>query len=218
MTMSDRIAVMHGGVVEQLATPRELYQRPASAFVAGFIGTSNLITLRVDRREGGLLVMDLGENGAILARDPGGTTREEQITVRPEWIKLAPDQVGARASRVSGTVSDVVYLGSVTQLIVTLETGDRVSVHRLNDEVGAEDPRPGDRIVLHWAADHSFVIGADAAIDAATDAATGSATDPATDPATRGTTHPATDPATRGTPGVQGSSAGDGTVWVAAQE
>jgi hypothetical protein len=57
----------------------------------------------------------------------------------------------------------VVYLGSVTQLIVTLETGDRLSVHRLNDEVGAVDPRPGDRIVLYWAADHSFVIGADAA-------------------------------------------------------
>jgi spermidine/putrescine transport system ATP-binding protein len=160
MTMSDRIAVMNGGVVEQLATPRELYQRPASAFVAGFIGTSNLITLRVDRREGGLLVMDLGENGAILARDPGGSGREHQITVRPEWIKLASDEVGPRASRVTGSVSDVVYLGSVTQLIVTLETGDRLSVHRLNDEVGAEDPRPGDRIVLHWAADHSFVIGA----------------------------------------------------------
>jgi hypothetical protein len=44
--------------------------------------------------------------------------------------------------------------------MVSLETGDRLSVHRLNDEVGAEDPRPGDRIVLHWAADHSFVIGA----------------------------------------------------------
>ena len=53
MTMSDRIAVMNGGVVEQLATPKELYQRPASAFVAGFIGTSNLIELRVDRRDGG---------------------------------------------------------------------------------------------------------------------------------------------------------------------
>src|SRR5215207_4412168 len=56
LTMSDRIAVMNGGVVEQLATPRELYQRPASAFVAGFIGTSNLIELRVDRRDDGLLV------------------------------------------------------------------------------------------------------------------------------------------------------------------
>ncbi len=55
MTMSDRIAVMSNGVVEQLATPRELYQRPASAFVAGFIGVSNLIRMRVDRREGGLL-------------------------------------------------------------------------------------------------------------------------------------------------------------------
>src|SRR2546426_4266226 len=61
MTMSDRIAVMSGGVVEQLATPRELYQRPASAFVAGFIGTSNLITLRADRREDGMIIMDLGE-------------------------------------------------------------------------------------------------------------------------------------------------------------
>ena len=56
MTMSDRIAVMNGGVVEQLATPRELYQRPASAFVAGFIGTSNLIELRIDRRDDVVLV------------------------------------------------------------------------------------------------------------------------------------------------------------------
>ena len=75
MTMSDRIAVMNGGVVEQLATPRELYQRPASAFVAGFIGTSNLVTMRVDRREAGLLVMDLGEGQRILAVDPGGDAR-----------------------------------------------------------------------------------------------------------------------------------------------
>ena len=75
MTMSDRIAVMNGGVVEQLATPKELYQRPASAFVAGFIGTSNLIELRIDRRDGGLLAMDLGEDQRILAvapeREPG---------------------------------------------------------------------------------------------------------------------------------------------------
>ena len=75
MTMSDRIAVMNHGVVEQLATPRELYQRPASTFVAGFIGVSNLITMRVDRREGGLLVMDLGDGQRILAIDGGGDRR-----------------------------------------------------------------------------------------------------------------------------------------------
>jgi spermidine/putrescine transport system ATP-binding protein len=161
MTMSDRIAVMHGGVVEQLATPRELYQRPATAFVAGFIGTSNLIELRVDRREQGLLVMDLGEGERILATQPdgGGGGDRATITVRPEWIKLSSGDAGPRASRVGGTVVDVVYLGSVTQLIVLLRTGERLTVHRLNDEVGTEDPRPGELVTLHWAAEHSYVIG-----------------------------------------------------------
>jgi len=168
MTMSDRIAVMNLGVVEQLATPRELYQRPASAFVAGFIGVSNLITMRIDRREQGIRVMDLGEGERILAVDPGGADEQCTITVRPEWIKLAPGEAGARerSSHVSGTIADVVYLGSVTQLIVSLRTGERLSVHRLNDEVGADDPRPGDRVTVHWAAEHSYVIGTGEKIDA----------------------------------------------------
>jgi spermidine/putrescine transport system ATP-binding protein len=159
MTMSDRIAVMNEGVVEQLATPRELYRRPASAFVAGFIGTSNLITLRVDGREDGLVRMDLGEGERILAPDPEDGAATALITVRPEWIKLAVGEVGPRASHVGGTVVDVVYLGSVTQLIVLLPTGERLTVHRLNDEVDVADPRPGDHVVLHWAAENSFVIG-----------------------------------------------------------
>ena len=164
MTMSDRIAVMNHGVVEQLATPRELYQRPASTFVAGFIGVSNLITMRVDRREGGLMVMDLGDGHRILAVDGGGTDAPT-ITVRPEWIKVASETMGDRACLVGGTVVDVVYLGSVTQMIVELATGDRLTVHRLNDEVGAVEPRPGDRTTLHWAAEHSFVIGGSETIE-----------------------------------------------------
>ena len=162
MTMSDRIAVMNGGVVEQLATPKELYQRPASAFVAGFIGTSNLIELRVDGRDGDLLTMDLGEGQRILAVAPDGASGAHDhatITVRPEWIKLSTGEVGGRASSVGGTVIDVVYLGSVTQLIVLLATGERLTVHRLNDEVDAEEPRPGQRVMLHWAAEHSYVVG-----------------------------------------------------------
>jgi spermidine/putrescine transport system ATP-binding protein len=165
MTMSDRIAVMNGGVVEQLATPRELYQRPASAFVAGFIGTSNLIELRVDRRDGGLLAMDLGEGQRILAVGPEqGTADRAQvtITVRPEWIKLSTGEAGDRACHVGGTVVDVVYLGSVTQLIVLLPTGERLTVHQLNDEVGATEPRPGQQVMLHWAAEHSYVVGSEA--------------------------------------------------------
>jgi spermidine/putrescine transport system ATP-binding protein len=167
MTMSDRIAVMNGGVVEQLATPRELYQRPASAFVAGFIGTSNLIELRVDRRDDAMLAMDLGDGERILAVDPETGRRRERatITVRPEWIKLANGTANDRSSYVGGTVIDVVYLGSITQLIVLLRTGERLTVHRLNDEVGAIDPRPGEQVMLRWAAEHSYIVGS------ATDAA-----------------------------------------------
>jgi spermidine/putrescine transport system ATP-binding protein len=172
MTMSDRIAVMNGGVVEQLATPRELYQRPASAFVAGFIGTSNLIELRIDRHEDGLIAMGLGEDQRILAIDDGqadaaGTVT---ITVRPEWIKLASGEVGPRASRVGGTVIDVVYLGSVTQLIVLLPTGEKLTVHRLNDEVGASDPEPGQQVTLHWAAEHSYRVGSTREVSGPADA------------------------------------------------
>ena len=168
MTMSDRIAVMSNGVVEQLATPRELYQRPASTFVAGFIGVSNLIRMRVDRREGGLLIMDLTDGQRILAVDPGGVSEPAPtITVRPEWIKLASGAVGDRASHVGGTVVDIVYLGSVTQMIVELPMGDQLTVHRLNDEVGSVDPRPGSHVTLHWAAEHSYVIGVDGNKDTA---------------------------------------------------
>jgi spermidine/putrescine transport system ATP-binding protein len=161
MTMSDRIAVMNAGVVEQLATPRELYQRPATPFVAGFIGTSNLLELRVDRREGGLLGMDLGDGQRILAVEPQGFSPSDRITitVRPEWIKLSSGGVADRACHVGGTIVEVVYLGSVTQLIVLLRTGEQLTVHRLNDEVGAEDPRPGQQVLVHWAAEHSYIVG-----------------------------------------------------------
>jgi hypothetical protein len=79
--------------------------------------------------------------------------------VRPEWIKLASGEAIPRTCRVHGTVVDVVYLGSVTQLIVVLGTGERLTVHQLNDRLGAEDPRPGERVTLHWAAEHTYVIG-----------------------------------------------------------
>ena len=123
LTMSDRIAVMKDGVVEQIAEPRELYERPATPFVAGFIGVSNLIAVRVDRREGAAVVMDLGGGERIVANDTSGAT-ELEVTVRPEKIKLAAGEVAAStASSVSGVVTDVVYLGSMTQLMVELRDG-----------------------------------------------------------------------------------------------
>ena len=162
LTMSDRIAVMNNGIVEQCAGPREIYEHPASAFVAGFIGTSNLVNLRVDRSTGGCAIMDLSEGQRIAALSDQGSG-SLQITVRPEKIHLSAEGLGDNASSVGGRIADVVYLGSMTQLIVDLPTGDRLTVHRLNDEAAAADPRVGDTITLHWAAQNSFVIAGGAA-------------------------------------------------------
>jgi spermidine/putrescine transport system ATP-binding protein len=163
LTMSDRIAVMRDGVVEQIAEPRELYERPATPFVAGFIGVSNLIHVRADRREGGTVVMDLGGGERIVANDSTGAA-ELEVTVRPEKIKLATEGAAGTGSSVSGNVTEVVYLGSMTQLMVELRTGEHLVVHRLNDE--GTDPAVGERVVLHWAADHSYVIGGRASVAA----------------------------------------------------
>ncbi len=159
LTMSDRIAVMDQGIVEQVAEPRELYERPATPFVAGFIGVSNVVHLRQDVHENGLVGMTLGEGEKILAPTPSeASTGTLLVTVRPEKIKL--EEVEEPASRVAATVRDVVYLGSMTQYIVELPTGDRLVVHRLNDEVRRRPVGVGDRVTLSWAAEHSFVIGA----------------------------------------------------------
>ncbi len=153
LTMSDRIAVMNQGVVEQMGTPRELYEHPASAFVAGFIGTSNLISLADGVRDGDLSVLRFGEGGRIVAYGDG-----TQITVRPEKIVLAQDDPGPRWSHVAGTVHDVVYLGSMTQFLFDIPTGERLVVHQLNNSTSPENVSVGDTVMLNWAAEHSFVI------------------------------------------------------------
>jgi spermidine/putrescine transport system ATP-binding protein len=158
LTMSDRIAVMNEGAVEQIATPRALYEHPATPFVAGFIGTSNLVELRCDRVERGVATMQLGESERILAplgRAPAGG--RVQITVRPEKIKIAADRDDHLGSRIRGRVTDLVYLGSLTELIVELPTSERLTVHCLNDAT-AGDAAVGDEVVLEWATEHSFVV------------------------------------------------------------
>jgi spermidine/putrescine transport system ATP-binding protein len=159
LTMSDRIAVMKDGLVEQIATPRELYERPATSFVAGFIGVSNIIHLRVDRHEAGVAVMELGDGERITASTTA-TSGTLEVTVRPEKIRIGEAAADGRAATttVSGVVNDVIYLGSMTQLMVELRTGEQLVVHRLNDE-GQIDASVGSRVVLHWPAENAYVIG-----------------------------------------------------------
>jgi putative spermidine/putrescine transport system ATP-binding protein len=133
MAMSDRIAIMNLGVIEQIGSPKEIYEVPSSTFVAGFIGTSNVIV-----REGRTQLL------------------------RPERLRLlavsstVPE--GSRAE--TATVTDVVYLGMVTRVYVHLEGGDDMVVVRTNDDDanGSLAVAAGDRVLVSWRPEDAFEL------------------------------------------------------------
>jgi spermidine/putrescine transport system ATP-binding protein len=167
LTMSQRIAVMKDGLVQQVATPRELYEKPANAFVAGFIGTSNVISVQPGGVRDGVAVMDLGDGDRVCVPDVGAAAGPVKIIVRPERMRVWGDPDGERISRVRGTIAEVVYLGSMTQLIIDLKTGERVTVHELNDDLKGALPEIGDPVVVQWAAESSYVIDDAGAVNVA---------------------------------------------------
>ncbi|GAA2398592.1 ABC transporter ATP-binding protein [Nonomuraea africana] len=151
LTMSDRIAVMNDGRVEQLAGPREIYERPASAFVAGFIGTSNLLTGTL---AGGVLKV---AGGRVLV--PEGQDGEVTVTVRPEKITLDVDEPTQNVSAVPGTVAEVVYLGTYNSYAVRLSDGAEVMVFQQNAHDAMVTAERGDAVWLSWQPQHSYAIG-----------------------------------------------------------
>jgi spermidine/putrescine transport system ATP-binding protein len=164
LTMSDRIAVMHDGKVEQLADPRSLYERPTTAFVAGFIGTSNLLVLDRPSTVESLLVVTLGEGQRLTASLESPVTESEvQITVRPERISLHVDRDAAvpdNHSKVNGRTVDIVYCGSTTHVTVEIPTGERLVVHELSDNPNLRGLDRGTDVLLSWPPDGAHVIGA----------------------------------------------------------
>ena len=163
LTMSDRIAVMRDGKVEQLADPRTLYEKPSTAFVAGFIGTSNLLVLDRPDTDGSVLVSVVGEGERLTAAAPVQVgSSAVQITVRPERIALHTDlnvSVPERHSLVRGRTSDVVYCGSTTQVTVSFTTDERLVVHLLSDNPALKGVERGTVVALSWAPDGAHVIG-----------------------------------------------------------
>ncbi|OLT38224.1 spermidine/putrescine ABC transporter ATP-binding protein [Actinomadura sp. CNU-125] len=171
LTMSDRIAVMNEGRVEQVGSPREVYERPATRFAAGFIGTSNVLAGEVVEASGGT-VIGHGEGGRIeVPGAPVGTRLE--VTVRPEKVRLGADEPAERLCRVRGTVTDVVYQGASTSYGVRTSGGADVSVFVQNAMSADGIAGRGDEVWLSWEPRHSYVIGASDA--GARDAAIGGA-------------------------------------------
>ncbi|RFU42420.1 ABC transporter ATP-binding protein [Actinomadura logoneensis] len=163
LTMSDRIAVMNDGLVEQLGSPREIYERPATKFVAGFIGTSNLLGGEAVEGGAGQAVLRHGDGGRIVALlgDGRSVTAGDavELTVRPEKMQITADRPDDGLSRVPGRVSEVVYLGTSTNYNVTTDGGAEVVVF-VQNAMNAEDvARRGDRVWLSWEPQHSYLLG-----------------------------------------------------------
>jgi spermidine/putrescine transport system ATP-binding protein len=161
LTMSDRIAVMNGGLVEQVGPPQEVYERPATAFVAGFIGTSNLIGGRLTSASGDTGVLDLGDGQRVTVplRTPRTAGSAVELTVRPEKITLTTGPADA-ASRVRGTVREVVYLGTSTSYTVDTGAGAEMTVFQPNDGTASVNPARGETVWLSWATAHSYLLTA----------------------------------------------------------
>ena len=151
MTMADRIAVMNRGRIEQLGTPTELYETPATAYVAGFLGVSNLISGTISGSE--TVRLSRGPEVHVPAAALAGRTGRVAVGIRPEKIELGAGQRNA----LEGTIVEQAYVGVATQYIVDTECG-RLTVYRQNASPALNGAAPGQRLTLSWSPDSTFVV------------------------------------------------------------
>lgn len=150
--MADTIAVMNGGRIEQLGPPAELYERPATAFVAGFLGVSNLLPGMVEGSDAVRL-----DDGTLVRTNANGRSGRVAAGVRPEKITIG---TGGGANELSGTISETAYIGVATQIVVRTAAGV-VQVFAQNLDAGGRVPTPGTNVVLSWAPESTFVVDGD---------------------------------------------------------
>jgi spermidine/putrescine transport system ATP-binding protein len=160
LAMSDRIAVMNRGRVEQIGSPREIYDRPQSAFVADFIGSLNVLELKVDELLGDYAVARVGvTERVIVVAEPGAVVGDPvRVAMRPEQVQVTPAGNGApdTGSRLEGTIAEIVFLGMYTQFHVDTSVGRLVS-HRMADEPLAA-LEVGSEVALEWAPEHASLL------------------------------------------------------------
>ena len=142
LTMSDRIAVFDQGRIQQVGTPAEIYERPATPFVASFVGTSNLLE---------------GESAQRVVGSPG------IYSIRPEKIRVLKESAEADQpdhATATGTVAEVVYLGDATRFLIDLDAGGRLTALQQNLETSAEDVAAyrGTRVRLQWHRRHTVQV------------------------------------------------------------
>jgi spermidine/putrescine transport system ATP-binding protein len=161
LTMSDRIAVMNAGNVEQIGSPTEIYDSPSTVFVASFIGQTNLWHGKQTGMAGSLA--ELAVLGTTLRARPGETKietgGEATLMVRPERVRVTMDAPSGDVVTVPASVTDLTFQGPVVRLSLAAADGSPIVAH-----VGAEDDlpllRPGDQVHVSWAPEASLVLPA----------------------------------------------------------
>jgi ABC-type Fe3+/spermidine/putrescine transport system ATPase subunit len=144
LAMSDRIAVMRAGRLEQVADPHTIYQQPATPFVASFVGVTNLLSGEVVRRDGGTIDVRVG---AAVIRAPGEEAGARvTLSLRPETLRLlAPDEAAPPGwSTLAGTLGEVEYLGALTRFAVQLPDGPPLQLMALSA------PPPAERVTVAY--------------------------------------------------------------------
>jgi putative spermidine/putrescine transport system ATP-binding protein len=161
LTMSDRIAVMDGGRVLQVGSPRDVYEEPESRFVAGFVGVSNLLELPVERSDGDVLTLKLGQGDAVTGEHSGVAPQGATaiVTIRPERIAFGAAD-GAGECRARGRVKESLYAGPTSRFVVELDGGGELMVVQQNATIGYEDVEAlrGQPVVLTWKREYTRVI------------------------------------------------------------
>jgi len=169
MTMADTVAVMHGGVIEQMGAPTDLYDNPATTFVANFLGQSNLVEGEIRTADGDELTVAVqGTTIRVPAERARVRSGKVWVGVRPEKVVVHAEAADAEVtnSLPRGTVSDVSYSGVSTQYLVRMPWDQELTVFEQN--TGARPLlRTGDQVDLRWRPQHTFVL------DAAQDASAG---------------------------------------------
>ncbi|MDR0904680.1 MAG: polyamine ABC transporter ATP-binding protein [Oscillospiraceae bacterium] len=154
LTMSDRIAVMSGGVLEQIGTPAEIYEKPTTKFVADFIGETNLFeAVEAHVRDDGTVCLN-AEAGELTGADPRFSAAElVYLSVRPEKTLASESPVTGFSLR--GTVRENIYIGTVVKSTVVLQNGQEI---RVSSIAGAPVPAAGSARYIHWNPGDAVII------------------------------------------------------------
>jgi spermidine/putrescine transport system ATP-binding protein len=151
MTMADQIAIMRAGKVEQLGTPTELYESPRTAFVAGFLGISNLLPGTVTGPSA--VRLDDGTDVRVPAEAIAGRTGRVAVGVRPEKIRLGAGEPNA----IEGRIAETAYIGVATQYVVETAHGS-VQVYVQNTESRSSHSANGENVTLTFEPEAAFVV------------------------------------------------------------